>query len=94
MTLLLLYHKDNNKTKEREVSKMRKPYSTAANMNIMDRKTAAAVPFWRIADELGVCEETIKRRLRHQLPPDQEAEVLQAIERAAEKMRAERSTGI
>lgn len=71
-----------------------RPMRAMVNHAIMERKTAEAVPIWRIADELGVCEGTMQRRLRHQLPPDQEAEVLQAIERAAEKMRAERSTGI
>lgn len=66
----------------------------AVNPRIDERKTAENVPYWRIADELGISENTMLRRLRHQLPPDQEAEVLQAIERAAEKMRAERSAGI
>ena len=67
---------------------------TAANARIMERKTAAAVPFWRIADELRISENTLLRRMRHQLPAEQEAEVLQAIERAAERMKAEGSAAI
>ena len=67
---------------------------TAANARIMERKTAANLPFWRIADEMNVCEATLQRRLRHQLPADQEAEVLEAIDRAAERMAAEGSAGI
>lgn len=73
---------------------MKRDYRTAVNMNILNRKKAAAVPLWRIADELKISEMTLQRRLRHQLPADQEAEVLEAIERASEKMRAEGSAEI
>lgn len=73
---------------------MKKTYRTAVNMNILNRKKAAAVPFWRIADEMQISEMTLQRRLRHQLPADQEAEVLQAIDRAAEKMETERAAEI
>ena len=73
---------------------MKRDYRTAANMNILNRKKAAAVPYWRIADEMQISEMTLQRRLRHQLPADQEAEVLEAIDRAAERMAAEGSAGI
>lgn len=66
-------------------------FKKAANPRIMERKTAKNLPFWRIADEMNVCEATLQRRLRHQLPTDQEAEVLEAIDRAAEKMETERA---
>lgn len=73
---------------------MKRDYRTTANMNILNRKKAAAVPYWRIADEMQISEMTLQRRLRHQLPADQEAEVLEAIDRAAERMAAEGSAGI
>ena len=73
---------------------MKRDYRTAVNMNILSRKKAAAVPYWRIADEMQISEMTLQRRLRHQLPADQEAEVLEAIDRAAERMAAEGSAGI
>lgn len=66
----------------------------AVNPRIDERKTAANVPYWRIADELGISENTMLRRMRHQLPADQEAEVLEAIEKAAEHMKSEGSAGI
>ncbi len=66
-------------------------FKKAANPRIMERKTAKNLPFWRIADEMNMCEATLQRRLRHQLPADQEAEVLEAIEKAAERMAAEES---
>lgn len=66
----------------------------AVNPRIDERKTAANVPYWRIADELGISENTMLRRMRHQLPTDQEAEVLEAIDRAAEKMETERAAEI
>lgn len=41
---------------------------------------------WQIADKLGVSEMTLLRRLRHELPQDQQAEVFAAIEKiCAEK---------
>lgn len=66
-------------------------FKKAANPRIMERKTAKNLPFWRIADEMNMCEATLQRRLRHQLPADQEAEVLEAIEKAAARMAAEES---
>ena len=61
------------------------------NSLVFERKTAAALPYWRIADELGISEITLQRKLRHQLQPDQEAEVLEAIRKAELKVKAERS---
>lgn len=61
---------------------MAKRGTITANKKIYEAKTAAALPYWRIADELGICEMTLQRKLRHQLQPDQEAEVLEAIRRA------------
>ncbi len=61
------------------------------NASVYDRKKAAGVSIWQIADELGVSDNTLYRKLRHQLQPDQEAEVLEAIRRAEIKVKAERS---
>lgn len=35
---------------------------------------------WEIAERLGVSEATVSRMLRHELPPEQKAEILRAIE--------------
>lgn len=61
------------------------------NTSVYDRKKAAGVSIWQIADELGVSDNTLYRKLRHQLQPDQEAEVLEAIRKAELKVKAERS---
>ena len=55
------------------------------NQKIYEAKNAAGVSHWQIADELGICEMTLQRKLRHQLQPDQEAEVLEAIRKAESK---------
>lgn len=36
---------------------------------------------WQIADKLCVSEMTLIRRLRHELPQDQQTDVLEAIEK-------------
>ena len=57
------------------------------NPKIYEAKKAAGVSIWQIADELGISEITLLRKLRHQLQPDQEAEVLEAIRRAKLKVK-------
>ena len=38
-----------------------------ANNEIRDALKAANIPFWKVADVLGVCENTIARKMRHEL---------------------------
>ena len=38
---------------------------------------------WQLAEELGISEYSLSRRLRHELPPDQMQEALAAVERIA-----------
>ena len=37
------------------------------NQDIRELSMTAKVPLWRIASELGVCDMTLTRRLRHEL---------------------------
>ena len=35
---------------------------------------------WQLAERIGVSEATFSRMLRHELPPEQKADILRAIE--------------
>ncbi len=54
-------------------------------MNADIRKAAktANVRLWQIAEELGISDFTMSRRLRHELPDKEKAEVLKAIQAVA-----------
>lgn len=50
------------------------------NQKIRLRARGAGVPLWRIAEAMGISEPTFFRKLRHQLPPEEEEAILQIIE--------------
>lgn len=51
-----------------------------ANMDIRFKAKAAGVPFWKIAEKLGVTEVTITRRFRKELNPEQKQMYLDIIQ--------------
>lgn len=55
-----------------------------ANMDIRVYLKTHHVPLWRLADALNIHENTLVRRLRHELPDD-EKERLRALVDAIEK---------
>lgn len=52
-----------------------------ANMQIRLAARGAGVPLWRIAQEMGISEPTITRKLRKELPEEEQARILTIIER-------------
>mgnify|MGYP000933138569 CR=1 FL=1 len=50
-----------------------------ANIDIRKEAKAANVAHWQIAKRIGCAESTFCRKLREELPPDEKAEVRQAI---------------
>lgn len=50
------------------------------NDDIRKSARAAGVKLWQVAEELGISEFTFSRRLRHELPDNEKAEVFRAIE--------------
>ena len=52
-----------------------------ANEELRNRARAKRVPLWKIAKELGVCEMTVSRMLREELPDDIKARIFAIIER-------------
>ena len=54
-----------------------------ANEEIRNMSKQYNVPQWKIADKLGVCEQTYLRWLRHELPEDKRKAVIDAINEIA-----------
>ena len=54
-----------------------------ANAEIRLKAMSNGVPLWKIADELGIHEITLVKRLRHELPVKECAEILNIIDRLA-----------
>ena len=52
-----------------------------ANTKIRLKAMSEGIPLWKIADELGVHEITLVKRLRHELPERERAEILNVIDR-------------
>lgn len=50
------------------------------NADIRGAAKAANVKLWQIAEELGIADFTLSRRLRHELSEQQKAEVFEAIQ--------------
>ncbi|MBQ7542116.1 MAG: hypothetical protein IJT44_07485 [Clostridia bacterium] len=55
------------------------------NKEIRETARAAGVRLWQIADDMGVSEATLIRKLRHELPEAEKQEVLSVIHRISER---------
>ena len=53
--------------------------------NVRAAAKRAGVPLWKVADEIGVCEMTLQRRLRKVLPIEQETELIAIIEKLSKE---------
>lgn len=51
-----------------------------ANKDIRNMAKAKNVYIWEIADALGVCAETVTRKLRHELDDEEKAKFKKAIQ--------------
>lgn len=51
------------------------------------RKTAAeaGVRHWQIAEAIGIAEETFSRKLRHELPADEQRNIIEIIKEIAKE---------
>lgn len=55
-----------------------------ANQQLRLAARGAGVPLWRIAQELGISEPTITRKLRVELPEAEQQRILEIIDRLKE----------
>lgn len=54
-----------------------------ANKEVRALAKYLAVPFWKIADELGICEATVSRMLRKELNLEDKEKIIKAIKKNA-----------
>lgn len=59
-----------------------------ANLKIREAMKSAKVPVWAIAEELGVHENTVLRRMRTELPEETAQQYLEIIQRIASNEQA------
>lgn len=50
-----------------------------ANNDIRNEAKAAGVKLWQIAEKLGIREEKLSRKLRHELPEEEKAQIKSII---------------
>lgn len=50
------------------------------NQEIRRKAKEKGVYLWQIAEKLGVCDMTLTRKLRHELPENEKTEILDIIE--------------
>jgi lambda repressor-like predicted transcriptional regulator len=60
-----------------------------ANADVKQEAKRAGITLWRIADELGICDMTLSRRLRHELPDAEKQKIREIIARLAAEQEQE-----
>lgn len=50
------------------------------NQEIRRKAKEKGVYLWQIAEKLGVCDMTLTRKLRHELPENEKTEILDIID--------------
>lgn len=61
-----------------------------ANAELRHEMKRLSVPLWAIADKQGVCEMSVSRRLRHELPEAEKAVLLDTIRQISDERRSGR----
>ena len=56
-----------------------------ANQNIRNRAKEKGIPMWELAASLGISESTISRRLRVELPQQEQERFMRAIDSLYER---------
>lgn len=56
-----------------------------ANMKIRDRAKNSGVRLWQIADAIGIQESMFSKKLRNELPEDEQERILAIIDKLAKE---------
>lgn len=56
------------------------------NIDIRERAKKSGVHLWRIADALGMADNTFSRKLRKEFPDELKAEIFEIIDRLAQEV--------
>ena len=54
-----------------------------ANLDIRANAERYGVKLWQVADELGIADTSLSRKLRRDLPPDERDKILSIIDKLA-----------
>lgn len=54
------------------------------NKDVRVAAMSAGVPLWRIAEELGIADTSLSRKLRRELPADEQKQILEIIDRLSQ----------
>lgn len=54
-----------------------------ANLDIRANAVRYGVKLWQVADELGIADTSLSRKLRRELPPDERDKILSIIDKLA-----------
>lgn len=55
------------------------------NQEIRIKAKEKGVRLWQIAEKLGICDMTLTRKLRHELPEEEKTKILALIDKIAER---------
>lgn len=55
------------------------------NIEIRSAAKSAGVRHWQIAEAIGIAEETFSRKLRHELPADEQRNIIEIIKEIAKE---------
>ena len=59
------------------------PKGKINNMDIKLRAAGSGIPLWKIAEELGIADSSLSRKLRKELPEAEKQRIFDIIERLA-----------
>lgn len=59
-----------------------------ANIEIRRAAKEKQIPLWKIADALGIQDYTLSRKLRHELPEDEQKSICNIIQKLAAERQA------
>ncbi len=85
IALLLWYYLTTIHRRSQEKSKGSEQKMKKANQEIRAELKTLGVPYWAVADKLGLSDSTFSRKLRHELPDSEKQRILTIITQLAEE---------
>ena len=73
----------NNLNCQQELVKRR---MNMANLDIRAAAVSAGVRLWRVADELGIADASLSRKLRKELPPEEKTKIFSIIQNLSQEV--------
>lgn len=57
-----------------------------ANSDVRAAAVSSGVRLWRVAEELGIADASLSRKLRRELPPEEKERILNIIKRLSKEV--------